>query len=112
MIFAIVNKLPKCLRVYLKNGILRRILNQKLAEETSQKIVLLSAKKSRSELSQGAVGRDKANIERVISFKKDSLEHFKFIATPSEFQKGVIYPLVINFVTFVAGLLVGIIVVR
>lgn len=112
MILSIVNKLPKCFRVYLKNGILQRILNQKLAEETSQKIVFLSAEKSRGELSNSIVGRDKAEVEKNISYKKDSLEHFKFIATPTEFQKGVVYPIVVNFVIFIVGFLVGMIATR
>jgi len=112
MILFIVNKLPKFIGVYLKNGILRRILSQKLAEETSQKIVFLSAEKSRNECSNGTVGRNRAEIERVMSYKKDALEHFKFIANPTEFQKGVVYPLVINLVTFLVGFLMGIIVDR
>ena len=109
MIFTIINKFSKPIRVFLKNGILKRTLNRKLAEETSRKIVLLSAEKTQNELTNGVLGRDSARIENIISYKKVALENFKFISSPSEFQKGVVYPLTVKFLTFLTGFLVGVI---
>src|SRR3989344_4184982 len=103
MLLYLVNKLPKQARVFLKETIFRKILHSQLAEKTSQKIVFLSAEKTRNTLTSGALGRDSAEIENIISYKKDALEHFKFISSPSEFQNRVVYPLLVGAISFVAG---------
>lgn len=109
-IFTIVNKLPKRLRVYLKNGILHQQLNRYLAKQTSQKLVLLSAEKMRNMFSNGAIGRDKTLIDNIIAYKKDALRHFQFMSNSSDFQKGVVHPLLVKLILFLVSFIAGIIV--
>ena len=107
MLIYLVNKLPKRARVFLKETILEKILHRQLAEKTSQKIVSLSAEKTRNTLTSGVLSRDRAEIENIISYKKDALKHFKFISSSSEFQKEVIYPLLVKAIPFVISFVAG-----
>jgi len=58
-------------------------------------------------LNSSLSGRSAEQIDNALEYKREALRHFQFISTPTEFQKGVIYPLFVKLGIFFGGFLVG-----
>lgn len=105
MLIYLTNKLPKWARVFLKETIFKKILHRQLAEKVSLDSVQLHAEITRRKNSgdDGTTAGTTEDLKNIILYKKEAMRHFELISTPSEFQKGVIYPLLVGAVSFIAG---------
>lgn len=94
---------PKNIRVFLKKRIFRKTLDRKLAEKLSLDSVLLQNKVTMGKIVDDTTPYVTKYLPNIIESKKEALRHFEFVSQPSEFQKGVIYPLLVSAISFVAG---------